>query len=349
MNYNETHIQLLQTHYGYTERAARFLWLVAHFSGTFIRHQFIQFLGTSDGHPTQTMIDRGVDQTHLRGYAIQDADPRIIRYHLYNKPFYRNLGQPNSNYRRDTQSTELLRIRLFALDYVLANLDNTYLLTEPAKTEYFTQTLGIASDLLPGRTYGHPTTKDQTFVPFVDKAPIFIDESGTIHFAYIDDKTLTSSYFETHLDQYSALLSALTTPWSLTLVCWEPTKVDSYRKEFERRFLDSSRKSAPARPDSKLIRYFELTTAVEEKRLGDIGKDGILERIALAKVYDTPANKIRYADWKTGKEPVIQSTTPSASCRFDTFVPPSAVTLLPPSVPTSASPVLPRPNPHASL
>lgn len=185
---------------GYTEREASFLYLVAVHSGYFLRRQFDQFIDRHNGAIAQHFLLRAKRRGHV---AVLDFGQQRHVYHLFYKPFYRLLDNPDSQNRRRKSDAEI-KLRLMALDYVLLHLGEEFLETREAKIRFFTGTLHVPPASLPqaGR---------YSQVPFADHILISHDAtSGIPRFIYVEEGTRSLIRFEKFLSSYKRLFQELT-------------------------------------------------------------------------------------------------------------------------------------------
>src|SRR6516162_4187426 len=170
-----THMKILDVHIerirglGYTESEARFLYIVAVFSGYFTLGQFRTFTGSSFGKRPTSFAQKLVGQGHAR---ICGQTRGGSLFHLFSRMVYGQIDRENLRNRK-RHSFEFMRTRLVLLDFVLANQDLTYLETEQDKVNFFCQELGISQDCLPVKVYEGGTPGQQTIRYFVDKFPLF--------------------------------------------------------------------------------------------------------------------------------------------------------------------------------
>lgn len=154
--------------FGYNNRQAAFLYLVAAHSGYFTQQQFLDFTQTRKGDSVSRFIAKALRHNHVR--ATQCAYHTYV-YNLFSRPLYAALDRENLRNRR-RHSKELIKTRLLILDLVLAFPDEAYLETEAEKLAYFRSRLGLASSLLPGRIYKGLRSNSNTKRYFVDRFPI---------------------------------------------------------------------------------------------------------------------------------------------------------------------------------
>src|SRR5260370_23972913 len=135
--------------FGYTEDEARFLCLVATHSGYFTCQQFVRFIHSKPGKRSLTFVRKLLEKGHA------SARPCLRNgqvYHLFSRNLYEAIGKDNVRFRRK-HSTEYIRTRLAALDFILGKLDYKFFETEQEKVRHFTEQLGIYNKYLPAKRY----------------------------------------------------------------------------------------------------------------------------------------------------------------------------------------------------
>jgi hypothetical protein len=115
--------------FGYTEEESRFLYLVATHSGYFTCQQFLQFIKTKPGKRSVAFARKIVDKKHASAKEYL-RHGRV--FHLFSRNLYEAIGRENVRFRR-AHSTEYIRTRLIALDFILRNQEFTYLESEEQK------------------------------------------------------------------------------------------------------------------------------------------------------------------------------------------------------------------------
>ena len=195
--------------FGYTEGEARFLYLVATHSGYFTCQQFLQFVGTKPGKRSVTFARKIVEKKHARSKEYL-RHGRV--FHLFSRNLYEAIGRENVRFRR-MHSTEYIRTRLIALDFILQNRDYTYLETEGQKLSFFCDQLGIDKKMLPHKRYSGAIKENFTDHYFVDKFPMYYNPatslSPVVTFSFIDPGFESMDSFRTHLDAYLNLFTKL--------------------------------------------------------------------------------------------------------------------------------------------
>ena len=189
-------------YFGYTEEEARFLYLVATHSGYFTCQQFLQFIKTKPGKRSVYFARKVVEKKHA-------SSKEYLRhgrvFHLFSRNLYEAIGRENVRFRR-VHSTEYIRTRLIALDFILRNQGFTYLESEEQKLSFFCNQLGIDKKILPHKRYSGAIKGDFTDRYFVDKFPMFynpaVSLSPVMTFSFIDPGFESMDSFKTHLDAY---------------------------------------------------------------------------------------------------------------------------------------------------
>ena len=156
--------------FGYTEDEARFLYLVAAHSGYFTCQQFLRFIDGKPGKRSLSFVRKLVEQGHA------SARPYLRNgkvYHVFARNLYEAIGKDNVRFRRK-HSTEYIRTRLAALDFILGRLDWKFLESESEKVRLFTGQLGIDKKYLPSKRYAGAVHERHTDRYFVDKFPMYL-------------------------------------------------------------------------------------------------------------------------------------------------------------------------------
>jgi len=206
---------------GYTESEARFLYIVALFSGYFTMAQFRAFTRSRCGKRPTCFAQKLVGQGHARACAqVRTA----ALFHLFSRKVYGQMDNDNLRNRK-RHSFEFMRTRLILLDFILANQEFAYFETERDKVNFFCNELGISKNCLPAKVYEGATPNQQTTRYFVDKFPLFLAPPlpgvpAVVTFSYIDSGFSRLSSFASHLAAYRPLLQQLsnfrsTNGWSL--------------------------------------------------------------------------------------------------------------------------------------
>jgi len=253
MNLPDAHIEGIQS-LGYIESEARFLYIVAVFSGYFTLGQFRTFTGSSFGKRPTSFAQKLVGQGHAR---ICGQTRGGSLFHLFSRMVYGQIDRENLRNRK-RHSFEFMRTRLVLLDFVLANQDLTYLETEQDKVNFFCQELGIPEDSLPAKVYEGAARGQQTIRYFVDKFSLFLAPplSGVppvVTFSYVDSGFERQSSFASHLAAYQPLFRQLHRFRFLCIATRE-----GYFREVEQRFRSFFKQPLEADLGNEILRYFQI-------------------------------------------------------------------------------------------
>jgi hypothetical protein len=187
---------------GYTEREASFLYLVAVHSGYFLRRQFNYFIDRQKGYLAHHFIEKARVHGHIA--IINYGQGRFV-YHLFSKPIYGLIGNPESQSRRRKGDAQI-RMRLMALDYVLENRGDHYFETDIAKLDFFVRVRAISPNVF--------TDKHERLHPFLGTLPISVMElshaaTSVVRFPFMDEGLISIRKFARFLTELVPLFSAL--------------------------------------------------------------------------------------------------------------------------------------------
>lgn len=286
-------IQKLRS-FGYTERGARFLYVVALYSGYFTQQQYTEFGPASRGCIAHGFTSKVVTRNHATELRYQN-NARV--FHFTHKGMYSAIGRENIRNRR-MHSFEFMKTRLAILDFVLSHLEYDYFEGEAEKVQYFEQHFQIRPQDMPGRTYRGANKVPDTIRYFVDKFPMFLDstEAGKplVTFSFIDPGFGNLDAFRTHLDGYASFLQRLP---RFAFVFASPTLklFDAAHKLFENKTNPPTGKLS-----EQLVRYFTLRVNWDARRY-ELLKDSDIEFMNHARqCFAGEAFESAFAEWKVG-------------------------------------------------
>lgn len=266
----DEHISAIQT-LGYTADEARFLYVVATYSGYFVPRQFIAFTGLSWGKRSQHFTGKLQKHGHATWREYYDIGGV---YHLFSKTLYRLILRENLRNRR-RHSLEFIRTRLLLLDFILANLQHDYFETDQDKVRFFCDELGIPKKVLPAKAYEGVSTPEPTLRYFVDKFPLFLDSSDSssspvVTLSYVDPGQASLAGFAHHLHAYTPLFQYLA-HFRFHYIAYSSVHFVRADQCF------SSLVKAPLRQvgSEDLERYFRLREAWERKQDGMLSNEDI--------------------------------------------------------------------------
>lgn len=293
MTISSEHLAAVQS-LGYTPEEARFLSIVATHSGYFLPRQFIAFAHAKPGKRS----DHFTTKLKSRGHAGWREYPRLGGvYHLLSKTLYRVLDKENlcSGWRH---STEFIRTRLVALDFVLPHQSHRYLETESEKIAYFSERWGVPRDALPAKMYARPGGNPPAVRHFTDNFPLFLDRSADslLTFTYVNPGSATFGGLAHHLSQYQKLFVHLT---DFRFLYISDSPVHFLRAE--RCFRSFAKRVLERGLSDDLSRYFRLRGAWDQKQYGSLTNEDVewLERADAR--FRGPETERRYAAWCAGQ------------------------------------------------
>ncbi len=187
---------------GYTDREAAFLYLVAAHSGYFLRRQFDYFVDRHKGSIVMRLLQKARASGHIESLQYKQG---WFVYHLCSRSIYRLLGDSDSQSRRRKGDGQI-RARLMALDYVLENDGDHFLVSADAKRRFFAETRGIAPRLF--------ANGEGQLLPLLASFPISLGDRSRpavspVRFAFIDEGLSTEVKFLRFLDTIEPLLRAV--------------------------------------------------------------------------------------------------------------------------------------------
>ena len=294
MNFTIQHIQNLRT-FGYTEREARFLYIVALHSGYFTQQQYTEF-----GPATRGCIAHGfTSKLVARGHATEHKYQNNARvFQFTHKGMYASIGKENIRNRRK-HSFEFMKTRLAMLDFVLSHLEHGHFHGEAEKVQYFEQSFQIRPQDMPGRTYRGANKVPDTIRYFVDKFPMFLDSTvagdSLVTFTFIDPGFANLDAFRTHLDSYAIFLSHVPR-FGFVFASPTPKLFDATHKLFQNKTNPPTGKLS-----EQVARYFALRANWEAKRY-ELLKDADIEFMNHARqCFAGEAFESAFAEWKAGR------------------------------------------------
>lgn len=277
---------------GYEANEATFLTLAAIHSGYFVRRQYAEFLGLGRGGNEQRFVEKLLQKGHA---SFTRYHLNKVVYHIRAKSIYSRLGQTDNRNRRD-KAPRTLKRKLMCLDFVLAHKGHRFLATESEKVAYFTADREIPLSHLPVRRYVSHESAAPTDRYFVDKLPVFVDDSSSsapvVHFAYVDEGAETLQGFETFLDQYRALLAAVS--FEIVYVADRSTWFDKAAKLT----ANMGGAVAPLTPEAfELVDYFRIRRKFEARDFAGLDTDRIVRYREQKRQYSDATNEALYRRW----------------------------------------------------
>ena len=253
MNMPAVHIEGIKE-LGYTESEARFLYVVAVFSGYFTLKQFLTFVGIGYGKRHASFAQKLLKKGHA---TVRDYVRRCSIYHVFSRRIYGQIEKDNLRNRKK-HSFDFMRTRLVLLDFILANQNLAYFETEQDKVNFFCEQLGVAKDFLPAKVYDGTSPSHPTLRYFVDKYPLFLappisEASPVVTLSYVDSGVETQKGFLSHLAAYQRLFRQLNT-FRFLYIAPNPA---SFQRAKER-FRAIVQRPLETDVSSEILHYFQI-------------------------------------------------------------------------------------------
>ena len=262
------HVQAIKQ-FGYTEREARFLYVVAIHSGYFTQNHVRQFSGNRSGRTVSAFIKRALSNEHLKESKHQN-NARV--YQLTYRPLYAAIGRENLRNRR-AHSFDYIKTKLACLDFILSHFGFDYFEGEADKVQYFEERFQIRPQEMPGKTYKGANRVPDTIRYFVDKFPMFLDTARQPEppptMTYIDPGIGHLTDFKTHLEAYSGFLKRLP---RFRFIYAGPSTIFCGKAE---RVFKEAVETPTGQLSSQLARYFSLRTAWDAKQYASLSNSDI--------------------------------------------------------------------------
>ena len=317
MKFLPIHTEALR-YFGYTEQEAQFLYLVATHSGYFTCQQFSQFIKTKPGKRSVAFARKVVENKHA-SYKEYLRHGRV--FHLFSRNLYEAIGRENVCFRR-VHSTEYIRTRLIALDFILRNQNFAFLESEEQKLAFFCDRMGIDKKILPHKRYSGAIKDNDTDRYFVDTFPMFynpaVSLSPVVTFSFIDPGFESMDSFKTHLEAYLTLFAKL-----FELRFYYVATRDTNFERAKQLFMGTLQRLWNPEARSGLFAYFRKRRTWDEKSYGKLNDNDILFIHQGQERFGNPGIEELYRKWRAG-----QVTENVVRTEFQKFRTPSQVSFV---------------------
>lgn len=296
MNLPAAHIEHIQQ-LGYTESEARFLYIVAVFSGYFTLRQFRSFTGSRCGKRPTSFAQKLIGQGHAR---VCGQARRAALFHLFSRTVYGQMDKENLRNRK-RHSFDFMRTRLTLLDFVLANQEFAYFETEADKVKYFCNEMGISREFLPAKVYEGASPNQKTIRYFIDKFPLFLASPIpgvplVVTFSYVDSGFERPSSFASHLAAYQPLFRQLNSFRFLYIAAKE-----AYFRSAEERFRSMVKRPLEADVSNEILRYFRIRKRWDNREyIIPVTEDLEFLRDARERFQEETIESL-YSSWRSGE------------------------------------------------
>ena len=281
--------------FGYTETEARFLELVIHLGGYFVRRQFNQFAACKTGKRTQDFLQKLLTNGDAR-MTINRHARQVIHVHF--KPFYVALNCEDNRNRRTHQPRAILA-RLMALDYQLANPRAVLLASESAKRAYLAECHGIAGDATGSRIERLLISRPSG----TETSPLFL---------YLEDGAVTLAGFETTLRRAMPVLDHVHA-FELIYLATHSGLFEKAEATFRRIVLGLGNGSRQRLDIVRMLDYFAELERYENRQTADFDKRRLDRLRDLKDEFSAPIHTALYHLWRESGEAAVRSRVASNS------------------------------------
>jgi hypothetical protein len=275
--------------FGYTEVESRFLYLVATHSGYFTVKQFLDFAGAKSGKRNARLVQKLFGSGHA---SAQRYRRRSMVYHLHSRPIYDAIDKPELRNRRGHE-LDYIKVRLMALDYILANPEDDYFETAEAKRQHFIKRFKTPESLfLPSKEHGRGIT-------FADRFPLCVaypspEYMPVVTFTYLDPQHRNRDAYIAHLRTYRPLLRLL--PGFQFLYISTEGGLQKDAAELFSLYVEG-------KGLGDLFRYFDLQTKWDNKQYGQLSEQDLIFLNNVRKCYTGDSIGTLYYLWKRNQLP----------------------------------------------
>src|SRR6266851_1713594 len=295
-NIKPSYLEALQA-LGYTESEARFLYIVATYSGYFVARQFLAFTSGHWGKRTTAFWGK----LHTKKHASTEYLPKSGKvYHVFSCRLYGQIGLENLRNRREHEIAYIQR-RIGMLDFVLSHPQWEYLQTKSEKVSYFCDQSKVPIHFLPAKIYYGQKASQPTVRYFVDKLPMFLASDASsplpvVTFTYLQRAETSLSEFVHHLRVYLPLFRQLSEFRFLYLA-----RVDSHFEKAKELF--NSVVVIPLGSDlsTELCRYFQIRRAWDLKRYASVTEGDLIFHNQAKTRFAEERFEHLYRGWKVGR------------------------------------------------
>lgn len=301
------------TRFGYTPLEATFLAQAALQSGYFLRRQYARFLGRRDGGLVAQFVARVIDLGHARTSTWRRGTQI---YDLYSRQLFEALGDPDNRNRRNHEWA-VIKNRIMCLDFLLGRPDDRFLMTQPEKVHYFTNTSKVPQEVLPYKTYRARSSRAFATRFFVEKFPIFTEPAApsTPVFCFVDEGMAGLSRFETFMNRYASLFAALRAS-RLIFVAENDRHFAAASAAFARILTNDETTGSDAGDEKQegLLEYFRLRRRYETRAFNAFDRTQLLALRDARERFAAPEIEAKYSAWLDKGDAVlspVSDATPS--------------------------------------
>jgi len=261
MNIHESRLANVRA-FGYTEAEARFLYLVAAHSGYFTVRQFLDFANAKSGKRNARFVEKLFALGHA---SAQRYMRRSLIYHLRSRQLYEAIGKAHLRNRREHELA-YIKMRLLALDFILANPEDSYFETAEEKQRYFIERFKLDESL-----FSAPNACSKG-IRFSEGFPLCVaypspEYMPVVTFTYVDPEHRNLDRYITHLRTYRPLFRQL--PSFQFIYISTAAGLQNEAAELFSLFVE-------AKSLSDLARYFDVQTKWDSRKYSLVTEDDLI-------------------------------------------------------------------------
>lgn len=274
--------------FGYTEVEARFLYLVATHSGYFTLRQFLDFAHAKSGKRNARLVEKLFSLGHA---SARRHNRKSLVFQLRSRQIYSAINKDHLRNRRDHELLHI-KIRLLALDFILAHPQEHYFETTEEKCRYFIDRFKIEESLFQSRAR-------RDAISFSDRFPLCVaypppEYMPLVTFTYIDPQHRKLDAYITHLRTYRPLFQRLPS-FQFVYVSTSSSLHNEAAELFS--FL------VEGKGLSELTRYFDVQTKWDRKQYGLLAESEVIFMSEARKRFTAPSIATLYYLWTRNRLP----------------------------------------------
>ena len=275
--------------FGYTQAEARFLYLVAAHSGYFTVRQFLDFARARSGKRNARFVARLLGLGHA---TAQRYMRRSLVYHLRSRQLYEAIGKAHLRNRREHE-LDYIKTRLLAVDFILANPEDTYFETAEEKRRYLIERFKLSESLF------SPSNKPGKGIIFSEGFPLCVaypspDYMPVVTFTYVDSEHRNLDRYIAHLRTYRPLFRQLPS-FQFIYVSTAAGLQNEAAGLFS--FL------VEGKGLSDLARYFDVQTKWDNRKYGLVTEDDLIFRHEAGKRFNGEIFGTLFRLWRRNQLP----------------------------------------------
>ena len=275
--------------FGYTQAEAQFLNLVAAHSGYFTVRQFLDFSHAKSGKRNARFVAKLFGLGHV---SAQRYMRRSLVYHLRSRQIYEAIVKAHLRNRREHE-LDYIKMRLLALDFILANPEDRYFETAEVKRRYLIERFKLDDSLFSRSSeHGKGITFSEAFPLCVSyPAP---DYMPVITFTYVDPEHRNLDRYIAHLRTYRPLFRQLPSfqfVYISTAAGLQQEAAELFSFLVEGKGL------------SDLKRYFDVQTKWDSRKYSLVTEDDMIFRHEAAKRFNGQIFNTLFYLWRRNQLP----------------------------------------------